>query len=98
MYKKKIFNDKIRRSNFYTRELRVVVLKSLLDPFVATAVTRDICNRITCFNKNFSATTIRNTCVLTGRRNGVHRYFRLSRIALRDSSAKNDSYGLQKSS
>lgn len=98
MQKKKIFNDKIRRNNFKQTELCALLLKSISDPLVSCLTIQDSYTVLTTFAKNMCATTIKNSCIQSGRRKGVYRYFRLSRILLRESSAKNSIYGLQKSS
>jgi ribosomal protein S14 len=50
------------------------------------------------YDKNSFSSKTGNSCVFTGRSNGVHRLFRVSRIELRRSAAENTIYGLRKSS
>jgi len=45
-----------------------------------------------------SRVRVRNRCVLTGRSRGVHKFFKISRIMIRDSAAKGLSPGVKKAS
>ena len=45
---------------------------------------------------NASPVKVRNRCVLTGRSRGVHKFFKISRIMIRDLAAKGLLSGLKK--
>lgn len=100
MYVKKINKDKIRRilSRFF--EIQIKVFKSLylysnLNVFNNILYTYLI-KIFFSMHKFFFFNSVNNMCILTGRQNGVYKFFKISRIELRDS--KHDIYGLKKSS
>ena len=49
-------------------------------------------------NINSSKVRIRNRCVLTGRSRGIHKFFKISRIMIRDLAAKGLLPGVKKAS
>ena len=48
--------------------------------------------------KNFSRTRINNRCVLTGRGRGILRFFRMSRLQIREAHWRGFLYGIRKAS
>jgi ribosomal protein S14 len=99
MYFKKIFNDKCRRASFEKVEIRYRVIKTMFKSKTINEIfVDDVKSQIGFYDKNSFSSKINNSCVFTGRGNGVHRMFRVSRIILRRSAAENNIYGLRKSS
>ena len=50
------------------------------------------------YKNNSSKVRVRNRCVLTGRSRGVHKFFKVSRIMIRELAAKGLLPGLKKAS
>lgn len=100
MFKKKIYFDKLRRLIFKKLEVKKIVAKSLIVDrrIVNQNLKNKLFKQLSYYDKNSCLTKVRNICVFTGRRNGVYRFFRISRIQLRRDASSNSIYGLQKSS
>jgi ribosomal protein S14 len=97
VFLKSLNKDKIKRLLNKYFEIRIRVIKSLLNYNISSIKVFNYINRMLSFlNKNCFFTKSNNICVSTGRQNGVYKVFKLSRIALRDSAY--DIFGLKKSS
>ena len=100
MFVKKLNKDKVRRivSRFF--EIQVKVFKSLYCYGSLNIFNSSFYNYLIKIFYNMHKcvffSRVNNLCILTGRQNGVYKFFKISRIELRDS--KHDIYGLKKSS
>jgi ribosomal protein S14 len=94
MHLKKIHNDKIARFLFKNINMKVAFRLNLLNNNIKQQLLLNLFH----YDKKSFINKVRNICVFTGRRNGVHRLFRISRIELRREASKNTIYGLRKSS
>lgn len=94
-----IEKDKKRREIFAKYEnLRIclrALSKDLRLPYSVRLLYRI---RLSEFYKNASKTRIKNRCVISGRGRGVFRFFRMSRLQIRDNSIKGLLYGIRRSS
>jgi small subunit ribosomal protein S14 len=99
MHFKKLYNDKIRRFLFKEIELKHLNMKVILKSSRFGLKVKDLVRVQLYYYKSASFySKIRNSCVFTGRSNGIYRFFRISRIQLRKDASKNNIYGLRKSS
>lgn len=90
--------SKAKRFFFFKIELKLLVLKYLIQCL-------DVLLENNQFNFLFSKPTfdffssrIVSTCVFTGRQGSVYRFFKMSRISIRDFSGNNFFFGIRKSS
>ena len=80
-------------------ELKFIALKTiLLSKELEYIKKKKLYQYVYSCDKNNFFNKVRNVCVLTGRRNGVYRLFRISRIQLRREASTGGIYGLAKSS
>ena len=98
MHYKKLYNDKVRRFLFKEIELKYLNIKVVLKSHKFDPKIKELLNNQFFHYGKISCCKIRNSCVFTGRSNGVYRFFRISRIQLRKDASKNNVYGLRKSS
>ena len=99
MFKKKLNKDKIKRLLNISFEIKLQVFKNLLKYYnilIESDLINFILNKISFLNRNLFFNRSNNLCILSGRQNGVYKFFKISRIQLRDS--KHNIYGLRKSS
>ena len=100
MYRKKLNKDKIKRGLNLNYEVRVQALKNILKycsgANIETPIVKYINIKFYFLNRDVFFSRSNNLCIVSGRQNGVYRFFKISRIQLRDS--KNNIYGLRKSS
>lgn len=91
--------DNKRRQLFLKLEWQKLQLRAIADnmslPFEVRYKAR---LELTDFSRDSSITRIRNRCVLTGRSRGVYRFFKISRIKIRELMSHNKLPGLKKSS
>jgi ribosomal protein S14 len=91
--------DKKRRLIFLKYEKQRVCLKALAkDKRLSLSVRLLYKMKLNLYNKNSSKTRIKNRCVTTGRARGVIRYFRMSRLEVRQLALKGFLNGLRKAS
>nr|AGH24342.1 ribosomal protein S14 [Reclinomonas americana ATCC 50283]AGH24409.1 ribosomal protein S14 [Reclinomonas americana ATCC 50284] len=91
--------DKKRRFLYSKYEWKRLQLKSIADNMLLPMEVRFKARlEINELPKDSSKVRIRNRCIMTGRPRGVYRYWRLSRIKIRELMAQNKIPGLQKSS
>ena len=94
-----IQRDKQRRKTFAKLECTRLLYKSAIrDLSIPTGNRALYVNRLNNLNRNSSLTRVRNRCVLSGRGRSVHRFFRLSRIKLRELACQGLLQGVCKSS
>lgn len=87
-----------KRFFFFNIELKMLVFKYLLFYF-KTVGMRNILNLfIFKIPFDYFFTRISSICVNTGRQGSVYRFFRMSRIGIRDFSGNNLFFGIRKSS
>lgn len=91
--------DKRRRFLFEKNEKKILCLRALWKekrlPFSLRLFYKFKLNR---FRKNFSKTRINNRCVLTGRGRGILKFFRMSRLQIREAHWRGFLYGIRKAS
>lgn len=95
-----IVKDKKRRIFFEQEEIKRISLKILskdkrikkLNRFLFRLKLSDF------FKKNMSKTRIKNRCLFTGRGRSTFRYFRMSRLHIRELGLRGLLYGIRKSS
>lgn len=97
--KYQVAKDKAKRSLAQKHEIRRVALKYTIRNEDTSKQTRwrsalELCK----LPRNGSKVRVRNRCILTGRAKGVHREFRISRIALRELASMGLINGVMKSS
>jgi len=94
-----IEKDKKRREIFAKYENFRICLRALSKdlrlPYSVRLLYRV---RLAEFYKNASKTRIKNRCVISGRGRGIFRFFRMSRLQIRDTSIKGLLYGIRRSS
>jgi len=91
--------DKIRRSIFEKFEKQRLCLKALSKDKRLSFSNRLLYKlKLSIYIKNSSKTRIKNRCVVTGRSRGVIKYFRMSRIEVRQLALKGFMYGIRKAS
>ena len=91
--------DKHRRLLFEKLEKKKLCIKALsLDKRLSLSLRLLYKIKLNSFKRNTSKTRIKNRCVFTGRGRSVIRYFRLSRLQVRDLYIKGLLYGVRKSS
>jgi len=94
-----IAKDNKRRQLFFKHELTRLVFKSLLQNFSLPRIFRTKLQlQLTLLPRDSSLVRIQNRCILTGRSKGVYKFFKLSRIQIRELAAQGKIMGLQKSS
>jgi len=94
-----IEKDKKRRKIFEFFEKKKLVLKALsVDKRLPASLRLFYKMELHSFKRNASATRIKNRCVITGRGRGVLKYFKMSRLQVRDTFFKGLLYGVRKSS
>jgi len=91
--------DKKRRKIFEKHEKQRLCLKALSrDKRLAFSLRLLYKLKLQMFKKNSSKTRIKNRCVFTGRSRSTIRFFRMSRLQVRDLYIKGLLYGVRKSS
>jgi small subunit ribosomal protein S14 len=91
--------DKLRRSLFEKFEKQRICLKTLSkDKRLSSSLRLLYKLKLSVYLKNSAKIRVKNRCVITGRSRGVIRYFRMSRIQIRQLSLKGFLYGIRKSS
>jgi small subunit ribosomal protein S14 len=91
--------DKLRRYLFEKFEKKRLCLKALsLDKRLDLSSRLFFKMKLNLLKKNGSKTRIKNRCVFTGRGRSVIRYFRMSRLQVRDLYMKGVLHGVRKSS
>jgi len=98
MYIKALSFNRVKRYFFFNVELRIKVLKYILNSMINFKYLNYLKKSIFFLKSDFFYTKIKNICILTGRQGGIYRYFRVSRITLRSIGGNNLIYGLRKSS
>ena len=92
-----IERDKKRRRLFKKYESKRQNLKTII---YNTSLTKEECmvaqNKLSNLPKNSSKTRIKNRCVVTGRSHSVYKYFKMSRIQLRNLALNCDVNGYSK--
>ena len=92
--KKYIQKDKSRRSFVKKQEDKRISLKSLQqNKFIPSKLRFFMFTQI---KRKGSPVQVKNRCVLTGRSRGVHRYFKISRIMIRQLAAQGLLAGVKK--
>lgn len=79
----KIYTEKVKRERFQKRECGHNFLKSLATNNLLDAEFRELVGKKINLRQG-SSVRIKNRCVITNRAKSVVRFFRLSRIQLRD--------------
>ena len=98
MHYKKQYHDKICRYIVKKTEMNLLSMKVILktkkqkNKFLKSKLLEEV------FTYEKAKSKVQNMCVFTGRRRGVYRMFRVSRIQLRREVGSGGIYGLQKSS
>ena len=91
--------DKRRREMFERLEKKRICLKALsLDKRLNLSIRLLYKIKLNSLKRNASRTRIKNRCVFTGRARSTIRYFRMSRLQVRDLYIKGLLYGVRKSS
>jgi ribosomal protein S14 len=91
--------DKNKRNTFYKYEKHKICLKALSKDKRLPATFRLLYKlKLNLYVKNSSKTRIKNRCVTTGRARGVLRYFKMSRLEVRQLALRGLLYGVRKSS
>jgi small subunit ribosomal protein S14 len=91
--------DKRRRKLFEEFEKEKLCIKSFSVDKRLSLSTRLLYKlKLNEFSKNASKTRIKNRCVTTGRGRGVLKFFRMSRLEVRDLNLKGLLYGIRKAS
>ena len=94
-----IEKDKKRRKLFKKYENKRRQLKAIIYNKEVSEKERNKAQKtLAKLPKNSSKVRIKNRCVLTGRSRGVYRYFKLSRIKLRELTLKGNIPGYSKTS
>jgi small subunit ribosomal protein S14 len=91
--------DKLRRKIFENFEKERLCLKALSkDKRLSKTLRLTYKLKLNSYPRNSSFTRIVNRCVTTGRGRGVLRFFRMSRLEVRQLQLKGFLYGIRKSS
>jgi len=92
--------DFTKRNFFFLLELRLIVFSYILSFYskLFFNIKLTLIKSLSKLNYDFFSTRIKNSCVLTGRQGSVYRFFRMSRITLRNAGGQNLIFGLRKSS
>jgi len=96
MLKKYIHRDNIRRFLYKQYEIRLMALKFLINLKAIDLIQNHLLYIYYSIDNNIFTTRSNNSCIITGRQNGIYRKYKLSRIQLRDSTYR--IYGIRKSS
>ena len=92
-----IQRDKKRRELYKKYELKRNKLKSVIYNKLSTKEERQKAQSLLSkLPRNSSKTRVKNRCVVTGRSKGVYRYFKVSRIQLRNLALNGNINGYSK--
>jgi len=92
----KNYKKQLLTSSFSQKKLLYRVLK--YDQTLPTDVSFQISLNMAQFPKNSHSTRVQNRCIVTGRRHGIYRKFKISRIKLKEFVSKGILPGVRKSS
>ena len=95
--KKQIIHDKKIRIQVKKAQDKRIALKTIQKSSFFTFNQRYVTNfMFSRLKSNSFPNRIRNRCILTGRGRGVHRFFKLSRILIKDLAAQGQLPGVMK--
>ena len=94
-----IAKDNKRRKLFLKYELSRLVFKSLLQNFSLPKILRTKLQlQLMLLPRDSSLVRVSNRCIISGRSHGVYKFFKLSRIQIRELASQGKITGVQKSS
>lgn len=89
------------RQFYYKNEIKILVLKTIKPSLLkikSKKLRQYLHNLTNQQNRKFSYTRTRNICILTGRSRSVYRFFRLSRLMIREYANAGYFVGITKAS
>jgi small subunit ribosomal protein S14 len=99
MIKYLVLKDKVRRRKVNMFEFERLRLKSLIyNRNLSLDVRSFFVYKLNCLLKDSSKIRIRNRCIITNRGQSVYRFFRLSRICIKEYASFNQISSIRKSS
>ena len=93
-----IYNDKLRRKNFFFEEKNLKLEKLIKKNNFIFNFQKYLLYVNTNFKINVTETRLKNCCLLTSRSSSISRIFRISRIKFRELGRQGLLTGLKKSS